>query len=159
MAVCLYLFRSRPTLPRPELHRWQGMEWIPARSHQTHCIIGSGSFLPAAPPYMFSERPGGRQSLHPPHPPQPNAHVLGPPCQASAPGLITGPAGMAPISWICYNHLRSSHSHWEQSECPSALQARPLNLTRVHLVLLDTFPLSDLLITGLLSNKLEYLTH
>lgn len=104
-------------------------------------------FPPAAPPNMFSERPGGRQSLHPPHPPQPNTHVLGPPCQASAPGLITGPAGMAPISWICYNHLKSSHSRWEQSECLLDLQARPMNPTRPGL-LLDTFPLSDPLITG-----------
>lgn len=105
-------------------------------------------FPPTAPPYMFSERPGGRQSLHPPHPPQPNAHVLGPLRQASVPGLITGPAGMAPISWICYNHLRSSHSCREQGKCPSALQAMPMNPSRAHPVLLDTFPLSDPLITG-----------
>lgn len=107
-----------------------------------------GIFPPVAPPYMFSEQSSGRQSLHPPHPPQPSAHVLGPLRQASVPGLLIGPAGMAPISWICYNHLRSSHSCQEQGKCPSALQARPLNPSRALPIFLYTFPMSDLLITG-----------
>lgn len=57
-------------------------------------------------------------------------HVLGPPCQASAPGLITGPAGTAPYSQICYNHLRSSDLSWGRSECPSAGQTGPMNTAR-----------------------------
>lgn len=63
--------------------------------------------------------------------PQLNTHVLGPPCQASAPGLINGPAGMAPISWICYNHIRSSLLRPGRSGHPSALHSRPLNPCRL----------------------------
>lgn len=77
------------------------------------------------------------------------AHALGPPCQASAPGLITSPAGMAPISWICCNHLRSSHSRRGQSECPSALQPRPMNPALPGHLVEDKFPLNNPLTTGL----------
>lgn len=111
---------------RPEPHHWHDMEWIPARNHQSLNKNGSGPF--PLPPFRVRGPVSGNL-----YPPIPNSapHVLGPPCQASAPGLINGPAGMAPISWICYNHIRSSLLRRGRSGRLSAPHSRPSNPCRL----------------------------
>lgn len=109
LSVCISFTLGPPCPPR-----WQDVAWISARSHKSRCITGSGPSSPRHVEWAARWASIPAPTRTPPAPPPTDtarhSHVLGPPCQASAPGLITGPAGMAPISWICYNHLRSSHS-------------------------------------------------
>lgn len=116
------------------------MEWIPARNHQSLNINGSGPF----PLPLFGVRGPVGSNLYPLIP-NSAPHVLGPPCQASAPGLINGPAGMAPISWICYNHIRSSLLRWGRSGRSSAPHSRPSNACRLGQLVSFwlNFPLTD----------------
>ena len=153
VAAHLYLFHSWPTPHRSELHRWQDTEWIPARSHQSHCVSGSGSSSPHLPRWLSGPVDGNPWIHRPPHPApcHPLRHTPTPMCS----GLRAKPqrqaSSLAQLAWprsagfaiIILGHL----IQMERMHVSSSTKANEPHQEGPTGLLLASFPLNDLLTT------------